>query len=286
MGSHTADKQIKPKPAYVVLWGMFGGGIVVVAAVAIALVAGVVGSLRVEVVEDKGLSSVSPHMLREEPNDAAGVIYRRDAPGVVFVKALGTSEAPSASEMVRGETSSEENATGSGFEVDNKGIVITNWHVVAGARRVTVSLGGQNVFNAKVIAGDPTLDVAVLRIPTRGAKLTPLVLGDSSDVFVGAPVFAIGNPFGLERTLTTGVISALQRQILAPDGIYIRHALQTDAPINPGNSGGPLLNEHGEVIGIASQIVTAGSRGGNLGIAFAVPVNAAKTALARAGVAL
>jgi S1-C subfamily serine protease len=152
--------------------------------------------------------------------------------------------------------------------------------VVENAVKVIVSLGehGQTV-QASVIGKDPSHDLAVLRIPTGGLTLHPLTLGDSSKVQVGEPVLAIGNPFGLGRTLTTGVVSALQRQITSPNGMTINDALQTDAPINPGNSGGPLLNEHGAVIAINSQIETNGSGGGSVGIAFAIPIETAKSEL-------
>jgi S1-C subfamily serine protease len=129
-----------------------------------------------------------------------------------------------------------------------------------------------------VIGKDPSHDLAVLRVPTEGLTLHPLPLGDSSKAQVGDPVLAIGNPFGLDRTLTTGVVSALQRRITAPNGFTIENVLQTDAPINPGNSGGPLLNALGQVIGINSQIESGGS-GGSIGIGFAVPINTAKTEL-------
>jgi S1-C subfamily serine protease len=133
---------------------------------------------------------------------------------------------------------------------------------------------------AKVVGKDPSDDLAILRIPTDGLVLHPLKLGDSSTVEVGDPVYAIGNPFDLERTLTTGVISALQREITAPNGFTINHVLQTDAPINPGNSGGPLLNINGEVIGINSQIETGSSGGGSVGIGFSIPINTAKSKIA------
>jgi S1-C subfamily serine protease len=129
-----------------------------------------------------------------------------------------------------------------------------------------------------VVGKDPSNDLAVLRISTDGLTLHPLTLGDSSTAQVGDPVLAIGNPFDLERTLTTGVVSALQREITAPNGFTIDNVLQTDAPINPGNSGGPLLNIEGEVIGINSQIETGGSGDdGSVGIGFAVPINTAKS---------
>src|SRR6202034_2665267 len=134
--------------------------------------------------------------------------------------------------------------------------------------------------NAEVIGKDPSNDLAVLRIPTEGLTLHPLTLGDSSHAEVGEPVLAIGNPFGLSRTLTTGIISALQRHITAPNGFEIFNILQTDAPINPGNSGGQLLNAVGEVIGINSQIETGGNGSdGSVGIGFAVPIETAKKGL-------
>jgi S1-C subfamily serine protease len=132
-----------------------------------------------------------------------------------------------------------------------------------------------------VVGKDPSNDLAVLKISTDGLTLHPLTLGDSSAVTVGDPVYAIGNPFDLERTLTTGVISALQRQITAPNGFTIDNVLQTDAPINPDNSGGPLLNASGQVIGINSQIETGGSGGGSVGIGFAVPINTAKSEISQ-----
>src|SRR5438445_4814561 len=160
--------------------------------------------------------------------------------------------------------------------MDGRGSILTNGHVVENAIKVTVSLEKGKTVNASVVGKDPSNDLAVLRVQPDGLKLHPLTLGDSSKVQVGDPVLAIGNPFALERTLTTGVISALQRQITAPNGFAINNVLQTDAPINPGNSGGPLLDASGRVIGINSQIETGGGGGGSVGIGFAVPINIAK----------
>ena len=160
--------------------------------------------------------------------------------------------------------------------VDSNGTILTNYHVVENAIKVTVSFEKGKSVEAKVVGKDPSNDLAVLRISTDGLTLHPLTLGDSSAAQVGDPVYAIGNPFDLERTLTTGVISALQRQITAPNGFTIDNVLQTDAPINPGNSGGPLLNTAGEVIGINSQIETGGSGDGSVGIGFSIPINTAK----------
>ncbi len=207
---------------------------------------------------------------------SASEIYARDAPGVVFVSADGVNETRSTTEFLKGEGGEQATATGSGFEIDRNGTILTNWHVIDGATKVTVSFDHGKTVRASVIAKDPSNDLAVLRVPTDSLALHPLTLGDSNRMQVGDPVLAIGNPFGLAQTLTTGVISALGRRITAPNGVTIDGALQTDAPINPGNSGGPLLNETGEVIAINSQIETSGERGGSVGIAFAIPINTAK----------
>jgi len=209
-------------------------------------------------------------------------VYELDAPGVVFVSASGVSEAQSPSEFLKGESGGGQGtATGSGFEIDGKGTILTNWHVVAGAAKVTVGFDHGHTVEASVIGKDPSHDIAVLRVPTAGLTLHPLALGDSSKVHVGDPVLAIGNPFGLARTLTSGVVSALGRRIQAPNGLTIGDVLQTDAPINPGNSGGPLLDEEGQVIGINSQIETGGEHGGNVGIAFAIPIDTASSELTK-----
>jgi S1-C subfamily serine protease len=205
-------------------------------------------------------------------------IYRRYAPGVVFVKA----------EVVRRGTQSpfdvfpqeqRSESTGSGFVIDKAGDILTNNHVVDGATKVTVQFADKHTLRAEVVGRDPSTDIALLRVNAEGQDLTPLPLGSSKDVQVGDPTIAIGNPFGLDRTLTTGVVSALQRQIQAPNGFAINDVIQTDAAINPGNSGGPLIDAAGRVIGINSQIETGGSTGGNVGIGFAVPIDTAKRIL-------
>ncbi len=205
-------------------------------------------------------------------------IYERTAPGVVYVTSNIVRQ--TASPFGFGESQQQGTATGSGFVINSNGTILTNWHVVENAVKVTVSFEHSKTVNAQVIGKDPSNDLAVLRVPTEGLTLHPLSLGNSSTAQVGDPVLAIGNPFGLSRTLTTGVISALQRHITAPNGFEIDNVLQTDAPINPGNSGGPLLNAAGQVIGINSQIETGGSGSdGSVGIGFAVPINTAKSEL-------
>ena len=163
--------------------------------------------------------------------------------------------------------------------IDKNGYILTNAHVVDGATKITVSFGDKETVPAQVVGKDVSDDLALLKVNPSGLNLKPLALGDSRSVQVGDPTIAIGNPFGLDRTLTTGVVSALQRQIQAPNGFAIDNVIQTDAAINPGNSGGPLLDAAGRVIGINSQIATGGNGDGNVGIGFAVPINTAKKVL-------
>jgi S1-C subfamily serine protease len=163
---------------------------------------------------------------------------------------------------------------GSGFIIDKEGHVLTNYHVIADARQVKVTLHNRKEYKATVVGTDRAHDLAVIQI--KGPGLTPMVLGDSRNLQVGQKVYAIGNPFGLSGTMTRGIISSI-RPVQEPDGLQIDEAIQTDAAINPGNSGGPLLNWHGEVIGINTLI--ASSVGQSAGIGFAIPVNTAKAVL-------
>jgi S1-C subfamily serine protease len=172
--------------------------------------------------------------------------------------------------------------TGSGFIIDKEGHVLTNYHVVEGAsaeRAVQVTLFDGTTHDAQVVGQDASNDVAVVRIRTAPDRLIPLALGDSSRLLVGQKVLAVGNPFGLERTLTTGIISSLDRSLRAKNGRTIRGIIQTDAAINPGNSGGPLLNSRGEVIGVNTAILS--QVGQSAGISFAVPINGIKRILSQ-----
>jgi S1-C subfamily serine protease len=203
-------------------------------------------------------------------------IYAEEGRGVAFISAEGVSSEGTSPFGVP----QEGEATGSGFVVDKDGTILTNAHVVDGADSVTVSFedGGEEI-DAEVKGVDTSTDLAVLKIdPSEVDNLEVLPLGDSSKVDVGDPVIAIGNPFGYSRTVTTGIVSGLQREITAPDGFQISNVIQTDASINPGNSGGPLLDGNGRVIGINSQIATGGGQG-SVGVGFAVPVNTAKELL-------
>jgi S1-C subfamily serine protease len=202
-------------------------------------------------------------------------IYRKDGDGVAFIESdIRAREPQSFFPFGEPEQEGGGTATGSGFVIDTEGHLLTNNHVVEGADRIRVKLGDSDTtYSAKVVGADPATDLALLDVEAPGDQLHPLTLGRSAEMEVGDPVVAIGNPFGLDRTVTSGIVSALQRQIEAPDGFSITNVIQTDAAINPGNSGGPLINARGEVIGINSQIATGGGGGGNVGIGFAIPID-------------
>ncbi|HEV3407933.1 MAG TPA: trypsin-like peptidase domain-containing protein [Gaiellaceae bacterium] len=195
-------------------------------------------------------------------------IYRRAAPGVVQVTAVGAD--PFSGQSQRG--------LGSGFVIDKAGHIVTNFHVIDGADEVAVNFSGDDDVRARVVGSDPSTDIAVLRIDTPARALTALPLGNSDGVRVGDPVVAIGNPFRLERSASSGIVSALQRELESPAGFTIDRVIQTDAAINQGNSGGPLLNGRGHVIGVNSAIFSPS--GGNVGIGFAIPINTVRDVVA------
>jgi len=201
----------------------------------------------------------------EEQNNIS--VYRRNIGAVVNV----TSRAV-AFDFFYGLVPQE--GQGSGFIIDRDGHVLTNYHVIADARQVEVTMHNRKKYRATVVGTDRSHDLAVVQI--KAPDLNPMVLGDSRNLQVGQKVYAIGNPFGLAGTLTSGIVSSI-RSVQEPDGMTIDEAIQTDAAINPGNSGGPLLNSHGEVIGINTMI--ASSVGQNAGIGFAIPINTAKAVL-------
>jgi S1-C subfamily serine protease len=199
-----------------------------------------------------------------------GDIYDRAAPGVVQIASTSA-----------GSITGEAAALGSGFVVDKAGHIVTNYHVIEGAGQIRVSFSNRDTVEAELVGTDPSTDLAVVRVDASATALKPLPLGDSDRVRVGDPVVAIGNPFGLDRTATAGIVSALQRLITAPNQFTIDHVIQTDAPINRGNSGGPLLNTRGQVIGVNTSIETGGVSTGNVGIGFAVPSNTVKDVVAQ-----
>jgi len=207
-----------------------------------------------------------PSTVTDEQNNIE--VYRTLSPGVVFIHS--TSYARDFFGFVE-----PQEGSGSGSILDQQGNILTNYHVIAGAQKLSVSLGGQKDYPAIVVGRDPDTDLAVIRLTEKPAgQLTVIPMGDSDKLVVGQKVLAIGNPFGLDRTLTTGVISGLQRPIRARNDRLIEGAIQTDASINPGNSGGPLLDSRGRMIGINSQILSPS--GSSAGVGFAVPVSIAK----------
>jgi putative serine protease PepD len=180
---------------------------------------------------------------------SAGDIYKRASSAVVEIQAG--------------------NATGTGFVIDADGHVITNEHVVGSEQTVEIRFADESEEQGRVVGTDPSTDIALIEVDLTGHNVKPVQLGSSAGVEVGDPVYAIGNPFGLERTLTAGIVSAVNRDITAPNNFTINDVIQTDAPVNPGNSGGPLLDAAGNVIGVVSQIQS--ENGGNIGIGYAVP---------------
>jgi S1-C subfamily serine protease len=211
-------------------------------------------------------------------------IYTRDAPGVVQVTSTSVVRVPTdpffGNPFGLPETEQQQ-ALGSGFVIDKAGHIVTNYHVVQGARSVEVSFSNNERLKAKIVGTDPSTDIAVLEVKATSRAFKPLALGDSDAVRVGDQVLAIGNPFGLDRTATAGIVSALQRPIQAPNGDEIDHVIQTDAALNHGNSGGPLIDASGRVIGVNSQIQTGGTTDGNVGIGFAIPINTVKSVAAQ-----
>jgi putative serine protease PepD len=236
-------------------------------AAAVLFAAGVIGA---SVLDDAGQPAALPAVSGAAPADqrskAVRAIYASASPSVVRVEA----------ERGAGE------ANGTGFVVDTDGTIVTNAHVIGGASSVRVRLDDRGpAVDARVLGTDASSDLAVLRVDgARTAHLRPLVLADSDDVQVGDLAVAIGYPLGLDRTATAGIVSGVGRAIRAPNGFSIDKVIQTDAPINPGNSGGPLIDSAGRVIGVNSQIATAGG-GGNVGIGFAVPSNTVRRVVPR-----
>ncbi|MGI8641245.1 MAG: S1C family serine protease [Pyrinomonadaceae bacterium] len=206
-----------------------------------------------------------PSLVSDEQNSIE--VYKALSPGVAFITSTSYQQ-----DYWGGVQ--EGKGSGSGSVIDAQGYILTNYHVIEAAQKLSVSLGGDKVYPAKVVGGDPDTDLAVIKIEPPREGLTVISLSDSDKLAVGQKVLAIGNPFGLDRTLTTGVISGLQRPIRARNNRPIEGAIQTDASINPGNSGGPLLDKYGRMIGINSQILSPA--GGSVGVGFAIPVNIAK----------
>jgi S1-C subfamily serine protease len=250
-----------------------------IAVAGVFLAVGVTGRRTVRTVIEEAPLSAQP-----ASGAASGLtpyeIYEDDSRGVVFVRA---EVDPTASDPFALATEQQASvSTGSGFVVDGKGDILTNYHVIAGAGQggITVQFEPGVSVTARVIGEERSEDLAVLRVDPHGLHLRPLALGNSATARVGDPTLAIGNPFGLDRTLSEGIVSALQRQISAANGFAIDHVIQTDAPVDPDASGGPLIDADGRVIGINSQMRTDDD-GDGVPVSFAVPINTATALLSR-----
>jgi S1-C subfamily serine protease len=252
------------------------GGLVVAVVGLIAIAAGLVhsGGGSTTTVASPLTAPIDAKEGSSNPN-VVNQIYKADGQGVAFVESqLEAKESEFFNPFGEPEQESGGTATGSGFVIDGEGHILTNNHVIEGAEKVEVKLGdSEKNYEAEIVGTDPGTDIALLKVEAPAKELHPLTLGHSAEAEVGDPVVAIGNPFGLDRTVTSGIVSALQRQIQAPNGFSINHVIQTDAAINPGNSGGPLIDSEGNVIGINSQIATGGGGNGNVGIGFAIPID-------------
>ena len=200
-------------------------------------------------------------------------IYRSDSPGVVVITDQQTQVVPAS--FFSPAQKQQVTALGSGFVIDTRGDIVTNDHVVQGAKDIQVGFGGGVSYPAKIVGTDPSTDIAVVRVKAPASVLHPLQFANAR-VTVGDPAYAIGSPFGLDSTMTAGIISATGRPIQAPNGLSIADAIQTDAPINHGNSGGPLLDRSGHVIGINSQI-EGGTVDANVGVGFAIPTTTVRS---------
>lgn len=238
-----------------------------VASLVLALVAGLLGSVSVSAADPA--DAYSNFRTNDEENNID--VFKSASPSVVYI---------TNSRMVRRQSFFNLNpqeipqGSGSGFIWDDRGYVVTNFHVIQNASRVTVTLQDGSAWEARVVGAEPDKDLAVLHIDAPADQLSPVELGDSSLLEVGRKVIAIGNPFGLDTTLTVGVVSALGREINSVTRRQIRDVIQTDAAINPGNSGGPLLNSLGQLVGVNTAIYSPS--GASSGIGFAIPVNTVK----------
>jgi putative serine protease PepD len=208
----------------------------------------------------------------------ASTLYANTAAGVVDITSRGIASSSGGGSPFGGPSQSS-TATGTGFVVDGKGHIVTAAHVVQGASSITVKFQDGTTRTAKLLGTDEATDVAVLSVDASGLTLHPLALGSSAALGIGDQVAAIGDPFTYERSLSTGIVSGLDRTISAPNGFTVAHAIQTDAALNPGNSGGPVLDASGQVIGIVDQIATNGSSDTSSGVGFAVPIDLVKSEL-------
>jgi S1-C subfamily serine protease len=256
---------------------LLGGGVALGGAAAL----GKLGDKTTLIREEAAPTSSEPASFQSGPRESINAIYRASAPGVVHIETTTRVQQPA--DPFFGNpfgTSETQRALGSGFVIDKAGHIVTNYHVVRGANTIQVSFSNNERFKARLVGVDPSTDIAVLKVDVKSRALKALPLGNSDSVRVGDQVIAIGNPFGLDRSVTAGIVSAVQRRIEAPNSLSISHVIQTDAALNHGNSGGPLLNAQGQVVGVNAQIETGGVSDGNVGIGFAIPINTVKDVVA------
>ncbi len=255
---------------------VLGGGLALGGAAAL----GKLGEHTTIIREEAVPSSSAPVALQQGKGMSINEIYRASAPAVVHIETTSRTQQPSDFFGNPFGTTQTQRALGSGFVIDKAGHIVTNYHVVRGANAIQVSFSNNEHFKARVVGVDPSTDSAVLQVQVKSRALKSLPLGNSESARVGDQVIAIGNPFGLDRSVTSGIVSAVQRRIEAPNQLSISHVIQTDAALNHGNSGGPLLNAQGQVIGVNAQIETGGQSQGNVGIGFAIPINTVKDVVA------
>jgi S1-C subfamily serine protease len=269
---------LRSRAAGLVAAAVLGGGVALGGAAA----AGKLGSSTTIIREEVAPRASDPAVFDTGKRQSINAIYRATAPGVVHIET--TTRMPAPEDPFFGNpfgSPQTQRALGSGFVIDKAGHIVTNYHVVRGANTIQVSFSNNERYDAKLMGVDPSTDIAVLKVGVKARALKALPLGNSDTVRVGDQVIAIGNPFGLDRSVTAGIVSAVQRRIEAPNRLSISHVIQTDAALNHGNSGGPLLNAQGEVIGVNAQIETGGTSQGNVGIGFAIPINTVRDVVAQ-----
>ncbi len=266
------------RAAGLVAAALLGGGLALGGAAAL----GKLGEKTTVIREEATATSSAPAAFQQQGRRRSiNEIYRAAAPGVVHIETatrIQQLEDPFFGNSFGG--TETQRALGSGFVLDKAGHIVTNYHVVRGANSIQVSFSNNERIKAKLVGLDPSTDIAVLKVDVKSRALKSLPLGNSDTVRVGDQVIAIGNPFGLDRSVTAGIVSAVQRRIEAPNRLSISHVIQTDAALNHGNSGGPLLNAQGQVIGVNAQIETGGASQGNVGIGFAIPIDTVKSVVA------
>jgi S1-C subfamily serine protease len=256
---------------------LLGGGIALGGAAAL----GKLGAETTVIRQESFPRSAAQASFQQGARKSINAIYRASAPGVVHIDtASKVQQAPDPFFGNPFGNTQTVRALGSGFVIDKAGHIVTNYHVIRGASSIEVSFSNNERIKATVVGVDPSTDIAVLKVNVKSRALRSLPLGNSDDVRVGDQVIAIGNPFGLDRSVTAGIVSAVQRRIEAPNQLSIAHVIQTDAALNHGNSGGPLLNAEGQVVGVNAQIETGGQSQGNVGIGFAIPINTVRDVVA------